>query len=659
MTNRPGNALRTHAVPIALLTVLWVVLVFVVNPAGSFPLNDDWNYARTVKSLLEEHKLIVTQWSLAASVPHILVGCLACLPCGFSFEALRGSTIVLGWIVILAAYFLCIRINGERRLAAFVAVLLCVNPLFFNLSLTFMTDVPFLALAALSLLLLAPLYQQKSVTMSSVIFATLIVALTCLLRQTGLVIPVAFAFTRWQVFRNRTDSQKITAGTSGSGDQTSISGDGKSNDESDEQSVNSKSAKSGVSGRFGSISNPAIIALAPLAASLICVAAFQSWLSNAVGTLYSYRVEQLFLQQHFAKGATFVMMDTMQNVIIAFVYLGLFALPLMPLVFRPFLSILNKSERFLLVGLGVEVSVLFGMGLLYTNSVMPLVDNVFFNFGVGPLLLGLSSAAGQSWPAAPRFAMQILELVGSAGAGFLTVILGFVSMRCVKRKPFLLDPAAGNLISLCLVALVLYIAVICVRGFFDRYLLFPFLLLLPIIASSPLFLRIPVSGVSLNKSDSTSTAETLSANPSDAIGALRDSGAAAANNRFAPAAWVAAGLLALPLAYVAVSGTHDYLSWNRARWQALNQLTDAQSISAMDIDGGLEFNGWSGYDLRYRDKGGIVLDGSMRHKDAYAVTLVPMPGFEVLRRYSFQRWLPVGTGELLVLKKLGTAVHPH
>jgi hypothetical protein len=46
------------------------------------------------------------------------------------------------------------------------------------------------------------------------------------------------------------------------------------------------------------------------------------------------------------------------------------------------------------------------------------------------------------------------------------------------------------------------------------------------------------------------------------------------------------------LALVALAGTHEYLSWNRARWQVLNELTDTQRIAPAEIDGGLEFDGW-------------------------------------------------------------------
>jgi hypothetical protein len=44
--------------------------------------------------------------------------------------------------------------------------------------------------------------------------------------------------------------------------------------------------------------------------------------------------------------------------------------------------------------------------------------------------------------------------------------------------------------------------------------------------------------------------------------------------------------------YFSVGASHDYMAWNRARWQALNDLTSKYNVSPTLIDGGYEFNGW-------------------------------------------------------------------
>jgi hypothetical protein len=92
---------RKDFAALGLLTLVWLVIVFLVNPVGDFPLNDDWAYAKAVQSLLRGD-LQLTDWAPASQIAQIAWGALFCLPFGFSFTALRLSTLVLGWVGVLA-----------------------------------------------------------------------------------------------------------------------------------------------------------------------------------------------------------------------------------------------------------------------------------------------------------------------------------------------------------------------------------------------------------------------------------------------------------------------------------------------------------------------------------------------------------------------------
>jgi len=50
--------------------------------------------------------------------------------------------------------------------------------------------------------------------------------------------------------------------------------------------------------------------------------------------------------------------------------------------------------------------------------------------------------------------------------------------------------------------------------------------------------------------------------------------------------------LIILMAIFSIISTHDYLAWNRARWQALHDLTVKENIPTTHIDGGFEFGGW-------------------------------------------------------------------
>src|SRR5438093_12585801 len=87
-----------------IITIIWISMVILVNPIGDFPLNDDWAYGWTVKTLLETGVFQLSDWTATNLLPQALWGTLFCLPFGFSFTALRISTLTFGLIVVIATY---------------------------------------------------------------------------------------------------------------------------------------------------------------------------------------------------------------------------------------------------------------------------------------------------------------------------------------------------------------------------------------------------------------------------------------------------------------------------------------------------------------------------------------------------------------------------
>ncbi|MCF6286603.1 MAG: hypothetical protein L3K26_15625, partial [Candidatus Hydrogenedentes bacterium] len=103
-----------------------------------------------------------------------------------------------------------------------------------------------------------------------------------------------------------------------------------------------------------------------------------------------------------------------------------------------------------------------------------------------------------------------------------------------------------------------------------------------------------------------------------------------------------------------LAAQHDYMAWNRVRWQALDGLLDA-GVAPERIDGGYEFNGWhtshhfidamgSKAFLYSGPKGWWVID------DAYAVDWQERPGYTVREALPYDTWLGRGR-RLLVLER--------
>lgn len=521
---------RTTVIDCVALAALYIFMLVCSNAWGNFPLNDDWNYGFTVKALLDEHKVIVTQWSLAASFTHILLGYLLCAIFGFSFDTLRVGTMLCGFGAIATLYILSARLGVSRAIRLLAAATLATNPLFFNLATTYMTDVPFLFLAGIFLIF--AINNRPAASTMAAIFSVLT-------RQTGVVLPLAFALT-------------------------------------------------GVPDRRW-------IKALPLVASIIATTIFQTWLGTTSGTLYSYQAERAWIQMQLAQGIVHVIENCAMNFISALVYLGAFLFPLMIVLYPQFLSGLEGKQKKFAITMFLEPLILIGLGLILTHSLMPLGDNILFDLGLGPVLLG--GTEPNILAKGPTVFWVLVTTCGVIGASaIISMLVILIQRRAASPVLFM---------SFCF-----YLAVIMFRGFFDRYLLFPMFLLAPVLALA----------------GQATTSRTKILLPM-------------------------ASLTLLLFATFAVAGTHDYFAWNRARWQAAKDLVEIKQISPLDIDGGLEFNGWYGYQPRYRHLGGVVMSTDMRHGDKYLLRMQPIGGYTAASRYAFQRWLPWGSGEIVVLEK--------
>ena len=166
-------------------------------------MNDDWAMSRSVKHLLEQGIYQPTGCLGMTLIIHVFWGALFCIPSGFSFMAVRISTLVLSLVGVLGVYVLIRQLNRPRWLAMICALTLCFNPVYFSLSNTFMTDVPFAAWEILTCLFFVRFLQtQKDFDFC---IATTLAITALLIRQLGLAIPMAFGVA--YLFKNSFQKQ--------------------------------------------------------------------------------------------------------------------------------------------------------------------------------------------------------------------------------------------------------------------------------------------------------------------------------------------------------------------------------------------------------------------------------------------------------------------
>ncbi len=271
-------------------------------------------------------------------------------------------------------------------------------------------------------------------------------------------------------------------------------------------------------------------------------------------------------------------------------YLGWFLLPLLCILKTPF----GKWAKF-----GMAASLVVAVFCLAIALPRIPWGNIFFNLGLGPKLLKDGVFFINVSPVMPESGLWALRLVGAAGGLlFLWHVLPaiFSSLSSAVQRP---------LVLFAIFNLALYGGFLALDAhFFDRYFfqMLPFLLVC-LLTSEWIFLS---------------------------------------KKRM----WMA-GLFIGIQALVSITVTHDYLAWNRARWQALNDLTEKQGISPHQIDGGFEFNGWHKPGERTYDqpKSWWWVD-----RDDYVVAFGEMDGFSKIKSYPFVRWLPPGIDSVCILK---------
>jgi len=145
---------RSDARALVLLVGVWALVVGLVGLGGDFALNDDWAYAFTARHLLRTGQLRILDWAAPSLATHALWGAGVLGLFGDSYVVLRCGTLVWALSALFSTYGLA-RTAFPPRTAILVPLALAVSPWFVNLSFTYMTDVPWLALILAALLAFA------------------------------------------------------------------------------------------------------------------------------------------------------------------------------------------------------------------------------------------------------------------------------------------------------------------------------------------------------------------------------------------------------------------------------------------------------------------------------------------------------------------------
>ncbi len=142
--------LKNHWMLLVVVALFIASMVF-INPLRETAMQDDWAYARTVRHLLDTGEYHLDEW-LSANIPFLAYWSAAfSLIFGYSQGILRLSTLVLEMLGLLACYKLAKVFDFSNLQAGVLVLVLFVSPVVFQLSYSFMTDVPLMSLLIIAL----------------------------------------------------------------------------------------------------------------------------------------------------------------------------------------------------------------------------------------------------------------------------------------------------------------------------------------------------------------------------------------------------------------------------------------------------------------------------------------------------------------------------
>ena len=546
---------------IAALVAALVFAALVVDPRGNFPLNDDWSFATSARRLVLEHDWRPSFWGNMSLVTQSLSAWPLCYVGACSYEGLRASTFVAA-VVLLVVVHRGMRLVGASLFQAGVgAVITVFNPVLFELSFTFMTDVFFAVVTGGAALAFCLRLQTGSRLMG--VLGTALGVSSILCRQLGLCLPLAFAVA------SLCSSER----------------------------------------RWKSIAASVLPALIGAAALLI----YEGWMNRTGRTpgLYYVKNEQLV---QILKQPALLAHNVFLNGAIVALYMGLFIAPLTLALKLPAPTIdVRRGPR----RLPSAVASIVTATVLAVDTIafgpMPIKGNILVPQGLGPLTLrDVHLLHLPHIPPLPLPFWVLVTAVSAVGLFRLSYVAIVFAQRVLGRGLTKLDK--NNSVALFLFLSVgIYYAPLLPANVFERYTA----VVMPLLC----FFYMRVAVCERNDADPRSAARSL----------------------------VLPAILAACMVVFAVTGTHDYMSWNRARWRAIALLINSGPANAANLDGGFEYNG-AAFDA---DPHPVSATKSWWWvaDDRYLISFGPVNGYREVAAVPYRNYLPPARRSVYALER--------
>jgi hypothetical protein len=180
--------------PAALALAGYLGAVLVLHPfADLFYGGDDWAYAWSVKTLVEQGKLRASSWVSAAAVPQTFWAAGFARVMGSHPRTMNLASLCLSFFGIVALYALARRMRVRAADAAWVAAFVGVGPFYLAFASSFMSDIYYAVFLTCSLLGYVSAIRTRSAWWA--LAGGVMAGLGFLNRQIGICLPASFGVT--------------------------------------------------------------------------------------------------------------------------------------------------------------------------------------------------------------------------------------------------------------------------------------------------------------------------------------------------------------------------------------------------------------------------------------------------------------------------------
>ena len=471
---------------VGLLLVPFLLAIWFVGFEGNFPLNDDWHYGLVVRALYEDGYFHFSDEISPNLLWQPFWGYLFCwIGGGFTFSALRISTLVLSGVSMVLLYRL-LRLEGNSTsYATWGALLFVFSPVFFSLSFTFMTDVPFMAFMLASWLAFrhflntgAHRYRWLGYLMSFIAYG---------IRIPGILLVPCFELA---FFLSREKPER-------------------------------------------KIAHLVLGILGPLFILILV----EEGLKPAMGLRSLFRSGQLVLEARQAVTLYDNVHVFLRSGLGTYGNLGFWLLPLGPWIIR---ELKQELPRFRILLTGIFLfNLALSLFLHFEGRTFPYISggNIFYNFGLGPVLL--ADVRYWGWPFPLSLPDWIMVGLGAISQTLLCLVI-LLWVKNFRSRENKVNPYLFFIGSFCLG----YLGMVGSYSFFDRYLL-------PVFCAAVIYI----------------------------LPRLRS-----------PSPKLSMAVLLVLMSWLSLAGTRDYLTMNRKINMIYTERLQ-KGVLPIEIDGGVPLNG--------------------------------------------------------------------